>query len=251
MKSGIADIRERALTFRKQLQETKLDIAAESEWYPYDSLSNFVHIDNLLKDNSDDLLDDIRGWTIADIGGADGDVAFFLESLGASAVDIIDNPPTNWNGLRGAALLRNALSSRVEIHSVDLDAQFRLPRESYSLIVFLGILYHLKNPFYILEALSKVSQRLLLSTRITRYAHDRVTDLSNIPVAYLVDTFETNNDPTNFWIFSDAGLRRIIHRAGWEIDAYMTVGNTVDSNPTTWDGDARAFCLLRSRNASA
>jgi hypothetical protein len=116
--------------------------------------------------------------------------------------------------------------------------------------VFLGILYHLKNPFYILETLSKVSQRLLLSTRITRYAHDRATDLSNIPVAYLVDRLETNNDPTNFWIFSDAGLRRIIDRAGWEIDAYLTVGNTVDSNPTTWEGDERAYCLLRSRNAS-
>lgn len=250
MTSGIADIRERALAFREELQKTKLRIAPESEWYPYDSLSNFVHLDTLLRGDAAGLLDDIRGWTIADIGAADGDVAFFLESLGASAVDIIDNPPTNWNGLRGAALLRDALSSRVEIHPVDLDTQFRLPRENYSLIVFLGILYHLKNPFYILETLSKVSQRLLLSTRITRYAHDRATDLSNIPVAYLVDRLETNNDPTNFWIFSDAGLRRIIDRAGWEIDAYLTVGNTVDSNPTTWEGDERAYCLLRSRNAS-
>jgi len=184
MNSGIAGIRERALAFREQLQKTKLAIAAEKEWYPYDSLANFIHLDTLLKGSADDLLDDIRGWTIADIGAADGDVAFFLESLGAGAVDIIDNPPTNWNGLRGAALLRDTLSSSVEIHSVDLDAQFRLPRENYSLIIFLGILYHLKNPFYILETLSKVSQRLLLSTRITRYAHDRTTDLSHIPVAY-------------------------------------------------------------------
>ena len=246
MNSGIADICDRALAFRDELQQTKLAIAEAKEWYPYDSLANFIHLDTLLKGKAGGLLDDIRGWTIADIGAADGDIAFFMESLGAGAVDIIDNPPTNWNGLRGATRLRDALSSRVDIHTIDLDTQFRLPREKYTLILFLGILYHLKNPFYILEALSKVSQRLLLSTRITRFANDRVTDLSQIPVAYLVDTLELNNDSTNFWIFSEAGLRRIIHRAGWEIDAYLTIGNTVNSNPSTWEGDERAYCLLRS-----
>jgi tRNA (mo5U34)-methyltransferase len=247
MDIGIGAIRDRAFAFRESLQRTKLELAPENEWYPYDSLSNFAHLDRLLTDKAASLFDDVRGWTIADIGAADGDVAFFLESLGAGTIDIIDNPPTNWNGLRGAARMRDALASKVTIHTVDLDAQFKLPRETYSLIVFLGILYHLKNPFYILEQLAKASSRLLLSTRITRFANDLTTDLSNIPVAYLVDRFETNNDPTNFWIFSDAGLKRIIDRAGWDIEAYMTVGNTENSNPSTWDGDERAFCLLRSR----
>lgn len=252
MSRGIAEIRDKAFAFREALQKKKIELAPESEWYPYDSLSNFVHLEKLLaSDAAGSLFDDVKDWAIADIGAADGDVAFFLESLGASEIDIIDNPPTNWNSLRGAGRMRDALESKVQIHTVDLDSQFALPRKSYSLILFLGILYHLKNPFYILEALSKASERLLLSTRVTRYANDLMTDISAIPVAYLVDQFETNNDPTNFWIFSEAGLRRIIDRAGWDIEAYLTVGNTTNSNPNTWDGDERAFCLLRSRNMSA
>jgi tRNA (mo5U34)-methyltransferase len=248
MTSGMAGVRDRALAFRSVLQETKLRIAPKDQWYPYDSLSNFVHLEKLLSGETAALFDDIKGWSIADIGAADGDVAFFLETLDAAHIDIIDNPPTNWNGLRGAALLRQSLSSRAEVHHVDLDSQFRLPRATYSLIFFLGILYHLKNPFYVLEMLSRSSRRLLLSTRIARFANDGRTDISQIPVAYLVDTFETNNDPTNFWIFSDAGLRRLIARCGWQIQAYMTVGNTINSDPATAQGDERAFCLLQSVN---
>jgi hypothetical protein len=60
----------------------------------------------------------------------------------------------NFNMLRGARLLKETLGSKVEIHEVDLDSQFRLPRSDYGLVFFLGILYHLKNPFYALESLS-------------------------------------------------------------------------------------------------
>jgi len=245
--SSCGATREGALSFRDHLRKIKLTLAAETEWYPYDILANFIHLEQLLQGENASLLSDVKGWTIADIGAADGDTAFFMESLGAEHVDIIDYPPTNWNGVRGAAMMQKELSSRVEIHHVDLDSQFTLPRERYSLVFFLGILYHLKNPFYALEALAKASEYCLVSTRITRFAADRTTDISRIPVAYLVDPHETNNDATNFWIFSDAGLRRIIARSGWELKAFLAVGNTTNSDPASWEGDERAFCLLQSR----
>jgi hypothetical protein len=76
---------------------------------------------------------------------------------------------------------------------------------------------------------------------------DRV-DLQNVPAAYLVSPDETNNDPTNYWIFTNPGLRRILDRTGWDVLDYMTVGNTLNSNPATSEGDERAFCLVRSRH---
>ncbi len=148
----------------------------------------------------------------------------------------------------------------MEIREVDLDSQFSLPEKDYNLAFFLGILYHLKNPFYALEALSKSARYCLISTRIARFNRpataaekttaklsqsDRV-DFRNIAVAYLLDELEANNDPTNYWIFSDVGLRRILKRTGWEILDYMTVGNTHDSDPATTQGDERAFCLVKS-----
>ena len=80
---------------------------------------------------------------IADIGGADGDLAFFLEQMGLS-VDLIDNEPTNFNQLDGARVLKEALHSNVTIRTVDLDSQFTLSGEKYDSIFLLGVLYHLK-----------------------------------------------------------------------------------------------------------
>ena len=60
-------------------------------------------------------------------------------------------------------------------------------------------------------------------------------------------TGNNRRDATNFWMFSEAGLRRILQRSGWDIVDFMTVGNTKDSDPATAPGDERAFCYVRSR----
>jgi hypothetical protein len=65
--------------------------------------------------------------------------------------------------MQGVKLLKTALSSSVEIHDVNLDSQFLLPEKSYSLVIFLGILYHLKNPYYALETLAKSANYCLIS----------------------------------------------------------------------------------------
>jgi hypothetical protein len=64
-----------------------------------------------------------------------------------------------------------------------------------------------------------------------------------------VDPYETNNDPTNYWIFTEMGLRRIFSRTGWEVVSLITLGALVDSDPASAEFDQRAFALLRSRNA--
>lgn len=257
----ISEIKDRALAFKQTLDEKKLALAPPAfTWYPYGTLDNFATLEQLLTGANRHLLDLVGHQPTVDIGCADGDLAFFLETLGCKA-QVVDYAPTNYNGLQGVKLLKNALSSAVEIHEVNLDAQFSLPEDKYSLVFFLGILYHLKNPFYALEALAKSARYCLISTRIakfntheakpaTRFAalsRDTRTNLKDIPVAYLLDEAEANNDSTNYWIFSDAGLRRLLKRTGWNICDYMTVGNTTNSDPASTDGDERTFCLVKSR----
>ncbi len=147
--------------------------------------------------------------------------------------------------------MKTALNSSAAIHEMDLDSYFQWPRERYGLVFFLGILYHLKNPFYVLESLAKVTQYALISTRIARYAPDKKSVLENLPVVYLLHSSEANNDATNYWIFSDAGLKRILDRSGWDVLDYMRVGNTRNSDPATNNGDERAYLLVRSRHAVA
>jgi tRNA (mo5U34)-methyltransferase len=243
--------------YRRDLEKKK-DALAPSDfgWYPYGTLNNFHILNQVLTGENRAFLKHIGDGLIVDVGAADGDVAFFLESLG-HRVHIADFPPTNFNSCRGVRLLKRTLQSEAEILETDLDSQFKLSAERYELAFFLGILYHLKNPYLALESLAKCARYAFISTRVTRFNvakgaegkdinRNRI-ELRDAPVAYLVAADETNNDATNFWMFSDAGLRRILYRSGWDVLDFKTFGSTKDSDPATNAGDERAFCYVRSR----
>ena len=237
-------LRSKAMDFHKYLEIIKNDINPPFPWYPYGTLNNFIHLEQCFNNFPLQKLTSVN--RVADIGAADGDLAFFMSSLGYF-VDIIDNEPTNYNGLRGVRALAKALNAEksVSILKRDIDEQFTLPTERYDLVFLLGILYHLKNPYYILEILSKKSTHLLLSTRVAKYTPDG-RNLSGASVAYLLNPDESNNDATNYWIFTESCLERIVKRAGWNILYKNTVGDTSTSNPSDADKDERCFLLLRS-----
>ena len=257
---NIDELAAQSREFLRTLDEKKQTLAPkEFGWYPYGTMHNFPILDRLLTDANRSPLPAQEAGPIADIGAADGDTAFFLESLGYR-VHAIDYPPTNYNSCRGIRLLKQSLGSNVEILETDLDSQFALPAQEYALVFFLGILYHLKNPYFVLESLARRARHAFISTRVTRYNianaaqnpypgvnRERV-EIASVPAAYLVAPDEANNDATNYWMFTDAGLRRILHRTGWDILDYMTIGNTENSDPATQAGDERAFCYVRSRH---
>jgi tRNA (mo5U34)-methyltransferase len=215
-------------------------------WYPYDSIGSLFTLDEVLTGESRYLLEVLDSGPVLDLGCADGELSFFLESQGCE-VHAIDQPITNYNRMKGVRALKSALNSSIEIHEADLDSYFKLPRARYQAAFVFGILYHLKNPFYVLETLSRHSRYCFLTTRIARFAPDRKTALLEVPVGYLVDRTETNDDPTNYWIFSEPGLLRLLERTGWIVRDFRTFGNTSDSDPASWEGDERAFCFAERR----
>lgn len=248
----IAQITVRAHAFARELTQHKRSLPVDFEWYPFDILSGFNWLERLLTGEHRDLLAYARGGLVADIGSADGDNAFFLESLGCE-VEALDYPAHNFNGCRGLYAMKAALGSSLRIVETNLDTEFALATQRYSLAFFLGTLYHLKSPYQVLESLAKRSRHALISTRIAR--HTRAAgpsplprlEIAPLPLAYLVDADECAGDATNFWIFSETGLRRILNRTGWDVLDFMSVGNMQDSDPATPGGDERAFCFVRSR----
>jgi 2-polyprenyl-3-methyl-5-hydroxy-6-metoxy-1,4-benzoquinol methylase len=230
----------------RELWETKLAHRAKPFWYPYATLRNIPVLERLLAGSGLDLLELCKGkyGRIADVGAADGDLGFFLEGLGFS-VDVIDYEYTNFNRLNGARILKKALNSSITVRSIDLDSPGELTTDRYDAVFLLGVLYHLKNPFSLLERLARVTRYCFLSTRIARQTADGAP-LSKYPVAYLLGAEECNNDCTNFWIFSDTGLKRLIDRAGWNILAYGALGDIGHSTPADPNHDERAFCVLES-----
>jgi tRNA (mo5U34)-methyltransferase len=211
----------------------------EIPWYPYGSMANFDHLKPLLG-SVDFLFSGDR--RIADIGAADGHIAYTFERAG-NRCDIYDNGPTNYNGLRGARLLKQELSSNINIFEKDLDSQFILEGR-YDLAIFLGIFYHLKNPYYALEAIGQHSDYMLFSTRVCRHYKTGSPDISGAALAYLLDPDESNNDATNYWIFTMEGLNRIFKRTGWRLIAGHTVGDTIASNPQDQFADERFMGIL-------
>jgi tRNA (mo5U34)-methyltransferase len=203
------------------------------DWYSFDSFGNLTHLDALLPRGIESVVKLAGEDPVADIGTGDGDLAFLLESLGCSVV-AMDWPGTNANRMLGVDLMKRQLRSSVEIREVELDERFRLDGERFGLVCALGLLYHLKNPIYFLERLAGHARYCLLSTAILSAKRKRD------PVAYLAGDREFNDDSTNYWIFSESGILRLLDRCGWDVTHRYVTGRDRD----------RFFCLAESRLAT-
>ena len=236
-----------AAQFREELAEIKRPII-DVNWYPYDTLSNFVH----LKDFFDSFpLNKVisSGSDILDIGAADGELAFMCEKLGYQP-KVIDYAPTNHNNLEGIKALGNVLESEIEIFDFNLDSYGAIDSilpNPVSLTFLLGIHYHLKNPFLILDFLSSKTEYMIFSTRISRYTPDGY-EMKRESLSYLLSDSELNNDSTNYWVFSEKAILRLFERTGFEVIKSKCVGDTTSSVPHDMKHDERFFALLRSKN---
>lgn len=242
----VRDMAQQADRFQAVMEEARARVGARDwPWYAYDSLGLFSILDGVLTGERRYLTELIGDRPVLDAGCGDGALSFFFESLGFH-VTAIDNPATNCNRMEGVRAIRDVLGSSVDVVEADLDrGGFEAPRPEYGLALMLGLLYHLRNPFHVLEQIGRHARYCLLSTRVARLTPDRAVRMERLPVAYLVDSDELNADVTNYWIFSQAGLERLIRRAGWTIVDIGNVGNTSDSDPVREDADERCYCLLR------
>src|SRR5581483_6559319 len=244
-------LREQAAAFREHLASVKSRTPLDPRvtWYPWPTMAQIEILDRFLGGGRAAHKAMIGRDPVLDVGCGDGDISFFLESLGVK-VDAIDHAPTNYNALLGVHALKEQLKSSIRIHAIDLDTCPNPPGSNYGFTVMLGVLYHLKNPFLVLETLARTSRYIFLSTRIASLSPDRKKNFGSLPVAYLVEEDELNNDDSNFWIFSESALKRVVRRSGWDILHYTTFGPVYAADPVTPAGDARAFILAKSRLAA-
>jgi hypothetical protein len=211
-------------------------------------MSAIAHLAPILEDHFAEFQAGLEGKML-DIGCGDGDLSFLFASLGCD-IAAIDLPNSNYNWMTGVRALRERLGLEVEIHEIDVDSRLELGEGPYGLAILLGILYHLKNPFHVLETLATRARYCVLSTRVAARSMAG-TLMRDEPLAYLLDHREANDDPTNYWVFSHGGLLRLAKRAGWRIISSRTTGCANDSNPASPDKDERMFVFLRSQLCSA
>jgi tRNA (mo5U34)-methyltransferase len=232
------------LRLRSRIELVKRTAAPpDFPWYPYDSFANLFPLERLRRQAGLTLSEMAATRPVLDLGAGDGALAFLFESLGYS-VHACDHSGTNINRMEGIRRVAGALGSHVEIEDIDLDAGW-VPRRDYGLALFLGTLYHLKNPFAVLERLSQHARYCFLSTRVATWSPDHTVELGRVPAAYLLAPDECNGDTTNYWVFSPPGLIRLAERCGWRVRASIRTGAR-DSDPASVSGDERQFLLLES-----
>lgn len=234
--------------------------------YPYDTTG--ANLDSIFAifESSGFLteLEDGKIRTICDIGCANGELAFSFAEAGfdVTAIDysyLHDQAPYvvsrvaemgGWKVAIADMTVDRHFSyddieaARLESSSASLPAE-----KKFDLIICLGVLYHLKNPFAFLESLARISKNVLLGTHIFTHSPGLEFKTDGHPLAYLVDTRELNNDPTNFWIFTNKAFMRLADRCGFDvIDSLLIPNNPLEIGvPTRTDLGVRNFLMLRSR----
>jgi tRNA (mo5U34)-methyltransferase len=138
----------------------------------------------------------LEGKTVLDIGAWDGFFSFECERRGAARVVAADHfswHGTGWGTKAGFTLAREALGSHVE--DIDIDVMDLTPERvgTFDVVLFLGVLYHLRHPFLALERVASVAREYLIV--------ETVVDLVGFrrPAMAFYPGRELNKDPTNWW----------------------------------------------------
>jgi tRNA (mo5U34)-methyltransferase len=142
------------------------------------------------------LPESLAGKTVLDIGAWDGFYSFACERRGAERVVACDE--FAWTrlgtGRRGFDLARGTLGSSVETLQLDvLDLSPETAGGTYDVVLFLGVLYHVRDPLLALEhAASVTGSSLVLETHV-----DLLTTRRSAAAFY--PSGELYGDDTNWW----------------------------------------------------
>ncbi len=139
---------------------------------------------------------DLRGMKVLDLGTADGGCAFQAERLGAASVLATDS--YLWGDAPGTSraafdFARETLGSRVEGRYLPVLDHSPETVGVFDLVLFLGVLYHLRHPLLALERLFSVTGgQAIIESHVDLLDYER-------PAMAFYPGNELNGDPSNWW----------------------------------------------------
>ncbi len=154
----------------------------------------------------------LDGLSVLDIGAWDGFYSFEAERRGAARVLATDSYSwvgDGWGTKQGFELARRSLGSRVEDAEIDVMELSPERVGTFDLVLFLGVLYHLRNPLDAIERVASVTAgRLILETELA-------LDWIPRPAAMVFPGEELNADPTNWFSFNTKALIGLLRANGF------------------------------------
>jgi tRNA (mo5U34)-methyltransferase len=154
----------------------------------------------------------VAGKTVLDIGAWDGFYSFEAERRGAAKVVATDHfcwSGPGWGTKMGFDYAHARLGSHVESIDVDLADLYPSALGTFDVVLFLGVLYHLQDPYAGLKRAATMTHDLLVVETVT------ACNFFPVPVMRFYSRKELNNDPTNFWAPNIRCLRRLLEDLGF------------------------------------
>lgn len=161
-----------------------------------------------------------------DIGCNAGFYSFELARLGAK-VTAIDADPRYLRQAEWAAR-EFGLREQIEFRQSQVYDLARLD-ESYDLVWFMGVLYHLRYPMLALDLIARKTKRLLVFQALTIPGDEKVDTPEDLPMDRRDRLREEGwpkmafvehrlaGDPTNWWVPNQAGVEAMLQSSGFTI----------------------------------
>jgi len=178
-------------------------------------------------------LGDLRGQRVLDVGARDGYFSFRCEELGAEVV-AVDHAPPDGTGFRVAAEI---LGSQVECKQRNVYDLTPEELGTFDVILFLGVLYHLRHPLLALDRLRALcrgtlfveslvcDQAVFLAVDQTAPLADLAPRLADLPFAQFLPHGRFHPDWTNKWVPNSACLRALVEDALFVPEELQTWGD--------------------------
>ncbi|MEM9556437.1 MAG: DUF1698 domain-containing protein [Acidobacteriota bacterium] len=162
------------------------------------------------------LPEDLTGMRVLDIGCAEGFFSFEAEARGAREVVSIDSFP---DSVRRFNICKAAKGSKANAYLCNVYDLSEKTMGTFDLVLFYGVLYHLRHPLLALERIMSVcTGRMLLQTAI--HEEPGLSDRSFArfhPFGIESGPPEDRQlDPTVFWLPNRECVRDMVAHAGFE-----------------------------------
>lgn len=169
---------------------------------------------------------DLTGKTVLDVGCNGGFYSIQMKRRGADRVVAIDSDPGYLEQARFAA---RVTGMNIEFRLLDV-YQVATLGERFDIVLFMGVLYHLRHPLLALDLLNEHAVRDTLifqslmrgSSQIASlqgnypFSEKEVFEQRGFPVMHFVERSYAD-DPTNWWIPNRACVEAMLRSAGFEI----------------------------------
>jgi tRNA (mo5U34)-methyltransferase len=169
---------------------------------------------------------DLRGMTVLDIGCNGGFYSIEMKRRGADRVVAVDTETMYLNQARFAAEMSGV---EIEFRNLSVYDVAKLG-ERFDLVIFMGVLYHLRHPLLALDLIhDHVARDLMLFQSMQRGSADveplepdypieetKIFDRPGYPKMHFVE-HRYSHDDSNWWIPNRACVEAMLRDSGFEI----------------------------------